>query len=70
MVSFWRLFAASDVLQDISSRGLVYYCDRRCPKGLSQLQFGKIMQPESEGAISTNIYHSSISDSNMPEWVD
>ena len=51
MVSFWRLFAASDVLQDISSRGLVYYCDRRCPKGPSQLQFGIIMQPDGEGAI-------------------
>ena len=51
VVSFWRLFAASDVLQDISSRGLVYYCDRRCPKGPSQLQFGIIMQPDGEGAI-------------------
>jgi hypothetical protein len=50
MMSFWRLFAASDVLQDISSRSLAYYCDR-CPKGLSQLQFGIIMQPDGEGTF-------------------
>ena len=30
VVSFWRLFAATDVLQDISRRIFHYYCDRRC----------------------------------------
>ena len=29
-VSFWPLFAAPGVPQDISSRSFVYYCDRRC----------------------------------------